>query len=58
MLDVAGVGRAVAAGAEVWRGGVPGGAEACRGAGGLRHPEAWFHHRRAGPAGAKKKNTC
>lgn len=58
-LDVASIGRAVTAGAEVWRGGVPGGTEATggrhqaadRGAGSLMlHPESWFYHRRAGPA--------
>lgn len=58
-LDVASIGRAVAAGAEVWRGGVPGGTEATgrrhqaadRGPGSLMlHPESWFYHRRAGPA--------
>lgn len=58
-LDVASIGRAVTAGAEVWRGGVPGRTEAAggrhqaadRGARGLMlHPESWFYHCRAGPA--------
>lgn len=58
-LDVASIGRAVTAGAEIWRGGVAGGTEATagrhqaadRGARGLMlHPEAWFYHCRAGPA--------
>lgn len=58
-LDVASIGRAVTAGAEVRRGSVPGGTEATggrhqaadRGAGGLMlHPESWFYHHGAGPA--------
>lgn len=58
-LDVASIGRAVAAGAEVRRGSVPGRTEAAggrhqaadRGAGSLmRHPESGFYHRGAGPA--------
>lgn len=58
-LDVAGVGGAVTAGAEVRRGGVPGGTEATGGRhltsdrgpeSLLRRPEARFCHRRAGPA--------
>lgn len=59
-LNVASTGRAVAAGAEVWRGSLPGGAEAtggghqaaCRGARRL-HPESGFYHRGAGPAGER-----
>lgn len=57
-LDVASIGRAVAAGAEVRRGGVPGGAEAAGGGhqaadGGAGHlrPESGFDHGGAGPAG-------
>lgn len=58
-LDVASIGRAVTAGAEVWRGSVPGRTEATSGRhqaadGGARslmlHPESWFYHHRAGPA--------
>lgn len=58
-LNVANVGRAVPAGAEVRRGSVPSGAEAAGGrhqaadrrAGSLMlHPESWFYHCRARPA--------
>lgn len=58
-LDVASIGRAVTAGAEVRRGGVSGGAEASGGrhqaadrrARSLRlDPESWFYHCRACPA--------
>lgn len=57
-LNVASTGRAVAAGAEVWRGSLPGGTEAtggghqAAGRGARRlHPESGFYHRGARPAG-------
>lgn len=61
-LDVANIGRAVAAGAEVWRGSVPAGTEATSGGhhaadGGagrlMLHPESWFYHSRARPTSQK-----
>ena len=66
-MQRAGMGRAVAARAEVWRGGAePSRAEAAGrgpqaaggGAGGVRrHPRSVFDHRRAGPAGRRAKVT-
>lgn len=57
-LNVSSTGRAVAAGAEVWRGSLPGGTEAtggghqAAGRGARRlHPESGFYHRGARPAG-------
>lgn len=60
-LNVPSIGRAVATGAEVWRGGVPGGAEATGGGhqattdggAGRLHPESCFYHRGARPAGER-----
>lgn len=59
-LNVASIGRAVAAGAEVWRGGLPGGTEAtggrhqaADGRAGRLHPVSSFYHRGARPAGER-----
>lgn len=59
-LNVASIGRAVAAGAEVRRGGLPGGTEAtggghqaADGGAGRLHPESCFYHRGARPAGER-----
>lgn len=60
-LNIASIGRAVASGAEVWRGSVPGGTEAIGGGhqaadGGARclHPESCFYQRGARPTGGRQ----